>query len=123
MAKIQAVTHCGSSEPIEALQGLAMKADELQRVLGQVSSLESTVKLQTHELDSMRGIIEERDKSIEGSQAELKAAKEQIEACRAEAALMEATVTEVKQALQVVWHSDGVLTVMQVLVDAAPNSV
>lgn len=105
MGKIQAVTHCGSSEPGEALRVLALRAGELQSVLGQVSSLESTVQSQMDELDSMRGTIEERDRNVEGSQAQLKAAKVQIEACRAEAVLLEAAVAEAKQALQVVWNS------------------
>lgn len=102
MGQIHAVTHCDSSEPGAALQALALKAGELESVLGQVSSMESIVQSQMEELASMRSAMEERDRSVEASQADLKAAKEQLEACRANARLLEGSVAEVKQALQVV---------------------
>lgn len=102
MGQIHAATHSDSSEPGAALQALALKAEELESVLGQVSSMESIIQSQMEELASMRSAVEERDRDVEASQAHLKAAEEQLEACRANARLLEASAAEAKQALQVV---------------------
>ena len=108
VGQIQTVTHCGSSEPGAALQELALKGEELQSVLGKMSSLKSLVQAQKEELASIRTAVQEKDGDVEKGQALLNSTKEELETSRADAALLEASLVEVKQALQVVrQRSDG----------------
>lgn len=112
VGQIQTITHCGSSGPGAALQELALKGEELQSVLGKMSSLKSLVQSQREELASIRTAVEERDGDVEKGQALLSGTREELETCRANAALLEASLVDVKQALQVVrQHSDGCHTI------------